>query len=51
MALLDPTDHTRLSHRAGEHQPTTKPRLCLIAGFGFIVATALVFHVVFNALF
>lgn len=50
MALLDPTDHTRLSHRSSDHQPTTKPILCLIGGFGFIIATALVFHVVFNAL-
>ena len=48
MALLDPADHR--SHRAGEQQPTTHPRLCLLAGFGFIVAAAFVVHYLFNAL-
>lgn len=47
MALLDPTDR---SHRSGDQQPTTHPRLCVIAGFGFIIASALIFHYVFNAL-
>lgn len=50
MALLDPTDHGRIPHRAGEQGPTTHPRLCLAAGFGFIVAVAVIFHYVFNAL-
>ena len=48
MALLDPADHR--SHRAGEQQPTTHPRLCLLAGFAFIVAAAFVVHYLFNAL-
>ena len=51
MALLDPTDHGRMSHRSGEQGPTTHPRLCLVAGFAFMVAVALVFHYAFNALF
>lgn len=50
MALLDPTDHGRMSHRSDVEQPTTHPRLCLVAGFAFIVAVALIFHYVFNAL-
>lgn len=50
MALLDPTDHGRNSYRSGDQQPTTKPRLCLAAGFAFLVGTALVVHFVFNAL-
>lgn len=50
MALLDPTDHTRMSYRSGEHQPTTKPRLCLMAGFLFLIAIALAFHFAFTAL-
>jgi hypothetical protein len=50
MALLDPADHTRISHRSGDQQPTTHPILCLAGGFGFIVAAALVFHFAFNAL-
>lgn len=50
MALLDPADHTRISHRPVDNQPTTKPMLCLAGGFGFIVATALIFHFAFNAL-
>lgn len=49
MALIHPTD-PRLSQRSGEPQPTTKPRLCLAAGFGFIIAVALTVHYVFNAL-
>ena len=51
MALLDPTNHDTGSHRAGDHQPTTKPILCLLSGFAFLVATAVGFHFVFNALF
>lgn len=50
MALLDPTDHGRTSYRYGDHQPTTRPRLCLAAGFAFLVGTALIFHFLFNAL-
>ncbi len=47
MALLDPSDH----HRApSEHQKTNHPFMCVMGGFGFIVATALVVHVVFNVL-
>lgn len=49
VALIHPTD-PRLSQRSGEPQPTTKPRLCLAAGFGFIIAVALTVHYVFNAL-
>ncbi|CAN5316580.1 hypothetical protein BH10PSE1_BH10PSE1_00560 [soil metagenome] len=49
MALLDPADQDKI-HRSGEHTPTTKPRLCLVAGFTFLIATAVVFHYAFNAL-
>jgi hypothetical protein len=49
VALIHPSDD-RTAHRSGEHQPTTKPRLCLAAGFGFIVGVALLVHYVFNAL-
>lgn len=48
MALLDPTDLGRSNGDA--HGPTTRPRLCLLAGFGFIVGTALLVHIAFNAL-
>lgn len=47
MALLDPTDRSQHSR---DQQPTAHPRLCLVAGFGFIVAAGLVFHYLFNAL-
>lgn len=48
MALLDPTDHR--VRRSDDQQPTTHPRLCVLAGFGFIIAAALAVHYVFNAL-
>jgi hypothetical protein len=48
MALLDPTDHT--THNAGEHRPTTRPRLCLLSGFAFMLAMGLGFHYLFTAL-
>jgi hypothetical protein len=47
MALLDPSDH---HHTSSDHQKTNHPFLCLIGGFGFIVATAVAVHVVFNVL-
>lgn len=52
MALLDPSDDTFARHVSSDQQqqPTTHPRLCLLGGFGFIIATALLVHVVFNVL-
>ena len=43
MALID--DHKpSQSHRDGPH-----PAICLMAGFGVIIAAAVIVHVVFNA--
>ncbi|QTC91558.1 hypothetical protein [Brevundimonas goettingensis] len=50
MALLDPSDDTFARHPSSDHQKTNHPFLCLIGGFGFIVATAVAVHVVFNVL-
>ena len=50
MALLDPSDDTFARRSQSEQQPTTHPRLCLLGGFGFIIAMALAVHVVFNVL-
>ena len=51
MALLDPSDDTFARRpQSDQQQPTTHPRLCLLGGFGFIIATALAVHVVFNVL-
>ena len=51
MALLDPSDDTFARHASSDRQePTTHPRLCLLGGFGFIIGTALLVHVVFNVL-
>ena len=44
MALID--DHKRpQTHRDGPH-----PAICLMAGFGVIIAAAVIVHIVFNAL-
>lgn len=49
MALIDPSNDTFARHSSSDRQqPTTHPRLCLLGGFAFIVATALAVHVVFN---
>lgn len=51
MALIDPSDDTFARPiSSDQQQPTTHPRLCLLGGFGFIIATALAVHVVFNVL-
>jgi hypothetical protein len=50
MALLDPSDDGFARHARSDQQPTTHPRLCLLGGFGFIIAAALAVHVVFNVL-
>lgn len=51
MALIDPSDDTFARHVSpDQQQPTTHPRLCLLGGFGFIIGTALLVHVVFNVL-
>lgn len=50
MALLDPTNHSRITHRSGADQPTNHPGVCVAAGFAFLVAVALAFHFAFNAL-
>lgn len=47
MALLDPSEH---HHAPSGHQKTNHPFICLMGGFGFIVAAALAVHVVFNVL-
>ena len=49
VALIHPTDNRRISDRAGDQQPTTKPRLCLAGGFGFLILVALAVHYTFNA--
>ncbi len=51
MAMLHPNDRAATTHRSDTHERTTKPRLCLLAGFAFLVATAFAFHFAFNALF
>lgn len=51
MALLDPADHGSAAPRTSQGEaPTKHPMICLAGGFGFIVAAALVVHLVFNAL-
>lgn len=50
MALLDPSDHTLVRPASSDHQKTNHPFICLLGGFGFIVATAVAVHVVFNVL-
>ena len=52
MALIDPSDDTFARPNSSDQQrPTTHPRLCVLGGFGFIIATALAVHMVFNVLF
>lgn len=52
MALLHPED--RFSTVRTRHRTAPKggihPSICLISGFGFIIASALAVHVIFNAL-
>ncbi|WP_396594252.1 hypothetical protein [Brevundimonas sp. R86498] len=52
MALLHPED--RFSTVRTRNRTTAKggihPAICLLSGFGFIVASALAVHVIFNAL-
>jgi hypothetical protein len=50
MALLDPSDDTLARPASSDHEKTNHPLMCVMGGFGFIVATALVVHVVFNVL-
>ena len=50
MAMLHPNDRASTEHRSDRHERTTKPRLCLLAGFAFMVTTAVAFHYAFNAL-
>lgn len=50
MALLDPSNDTFTPSSPSKQEPTTHPRLCLLGGFAFIIATALAVHVVFNVL-
>lgn len=51
MALLDPADHGSAAPRTSQGEaPTKHPMICLAGGFGFIVAAALVVHLVFNAI-
>lgn len=50
MALLDPADGLSATPRTSQSEaPTKHPMICLAGGFGFIVAAALVVHLVFNA--
>ncbi len=53
MALLDSA--SRFSTVRDDRQATTKggihPSICVLTGFGFIVASALAVHVIFNTLF
>lgn len=50
MALLDPADHGSAAPRTSPSEaPTRHPMLCLAGGFGFIVAAALLVHLIFNA--
>ncbi len=52
MALLHSAD--RVSGSRADARPLPQrgihPAICLVAGFGFIVASALAVHVIFNAL-
>jgi hypothetical protein len=50
MALLDPSDDTLARPASSDQDKTNHPLMCVMGGFGFIVATALVVHVVFNVL-
>jgi|GEM_PF-2895500 len=50
MALLDPSDDTFARPVSSDHEKTNHPFICLLGGFGFIVATAVAVHVVFNVL-
>ena len=47
MALLHPSDH---SSSVPGKETTRHPRICLLSGFAFIIGTALLVHLVFNAL-
>ena len=51
MAMLHPNVRNSTEHRSDHHERTTTPRLCLLAGVTFLVATAFAFHFAFNALF